>query len=160
YLREVATGKIVHTFPSLPARREGAFAASADGSVLAGHLDAGRIRLWEATSGKELRTLSPQSPAHCLRGSPDGSRGVPNPESGKEISFWDVRTGRETVLGPPEAIWHHSLHFSPDGSLLAALELNPARSRLHVWETGTGKQVRKVEDEVHGINAFAFSPDG
>jgi hypothetical protein len=49
------------------------------------------------------------------------------------------------------------LAFSPDGSLLAA----PAGGVLHVWDTRTGKEVRRIPEESGaGVWTVAFAADG
>jgi uncharacterized protein with WD repeat len=51
----------------------------------------------------------------------------------------------------------YSLAFSPDGKLLAA----QAGAQIHIWDTQTGKEVRRIAEEPSpGVWSVAFSPDG
>jgi WD40 repeat protein len=49
------------------------------------------------------------------------------------------------------------LAFSPDGRLLAASSRDGA---LSLWDTATGKEVRRLSGEYHQITALAFSLEG
>src|SRR5689334_2521690 len=76
------------------------------------------IRLWDVTSGKELRQLiGHQGEIECLAVAPDGKL-LASGAWDKTIRLWDPATGKELrQLGPhPDGIL--SLAFAPDGKLL------------------------------------------
>ena len=71
--------------------------------------------------------------------------------------IWDLRP--PTLVRRPiqPVVQADSLHFSPDGRHLAALD---ARFNLRVWEASTGTLVLGPLPEVSRASAYAFSPDG
>lgn len=110
--------------------------------------------------------------AGCLvvRFSPDGHRlaTVSDPPNNK-IRIWDLRSGQVVHLFHAEETWMTfvAIDFSPDGKLLAALEvpapppgepvppsLQPA---VKVWEVASGKELYTLRERASWI---AFSSNG
>jgi WD40 repeat protein len=50
-----------------------------------------------------------------------------------------------------------SLAFSPNGKLLAAASWDRS---IRLWDTATGKEVRRLQGHENQVNAVAFAPDG
>jgi WD40 repeat protein/tRNA A-37 threonylcarbamoyl transferase component Bud32 len=86
-------------------------------------------------------------------------------EGGGDAEIWDVaRLERvktlkvDTVLGDKGYVLGWTVGFSPDGRTLAT---GGADSLVHLWDVGTGRLVRELEQNVgNGVWALEFSPDG
>jgi WD40 repeat protein len=143
------------------------------------------LRLWDADTGKPLRTLEAAEPdiTHCLF-SPDGKRMIsvcgasPEREPGSAVlQMWDVALGKEvrrfTVIQPVQQV--HAVGMSEGGKrLMAAVEVGKAETttQLYVWNTDSGKLLsqRSYKTEEHtrirpsGMwwckDHAAFAPDG
>jgi WD40 repeat protein len=150
----------------LPAgrRASGVVAASPDGRTLAYVDDSGTIRLVDAISGDEHRSIElPETGYSHLIFSPDGQRlagggscrddvhvAVWNTESGALVYRWNWPKGRD-----PHST-AESLSFSPDGTRLAADVFR--QSMAYLWNLETGKQIAELpHKQVYGLS---FSPEG
>jgi WD40 repeat protein len=103
------------------------------------------VKLWNAQSGEEIRTL--QGGGNGVAFSPDSKRlasAVFRPEL--KVWLWDVESGREIFSAKGGG---RGVAFSPDGKRLA--------SGGKIWETETGLELLSLPGGAYGI---AFSPDG
>jgi len=137
-------------------------AFSPDGKVLAGAEEWGkrRVRLWEATTGTELRAL-PEHPKSItgLAFSPDGKRLATSCEEGG-IRLFDPATGKELKqLHKPD--YHAAaVAWSPDGKTLAWVgggEGEPAS--VVFWDVATEKEIARGETRGN-VRELVFTPDG
>lgn len=124
----------------------------------------GVIKLWDVTTGKEIRTLN--GPSSSLTLSPDGTRlaGAGNLSLSLSqryagwLHLWDLRTG--------EAICTEQLHkgpgatlasFTPDGRFLVT---GGSDMLLHVLDGRTGKHLRTLEGHRDEVSSLTTLPDG
>jgi WD40 repeat protein len=143
-----------------------AFALSADGKTLA--TAAGRVVvLWDPVTGRELRRFDGHDTVMALALTPDGKT-LATGANDNLIRLWDTTrgtevgrcTGHQTL--PPrqgrefEGKGIFALAFTPDGRTLVS---RGADETIRLWETGTGKELRKHEG-MSGFARFALSPDG
>jgi RNA polymerase sigma factor (sigma-70 family) len=139
---------------------------SRDGKLLAG-LGGGRLCVWSAETGKELA----HNPRHKFHGttlafSPDGKtlvftgdgnlilHDLPNlsekaaqPLLLEETTHGIPRPGNEPSL----------LQFLPDGKTLLSGEIDGV---VHLWDVGSGQEVRSFGMPDKRLHRFALSPDG
>jgi WD40 repeat protein/transcriptional regulator with XRE-family HTH domain len=123
----------------------------------------GKVKLWDAKSGKGIGTLQGYSSVICaVSFSPDGTMLVQGDDQGM-IKAWDVSSGRclKAFQGHAGRIW--SIAFSPDGKTFAS---GGDDKIVKLWEVG-----RKTE-EAHAyclmtfqghttmVWSTAISPDG
>jgi WD40 repeat protein len=162
----LATGKKIQSLPSagIPV----AVALSPDGKLLAqGNSWRSGLRLWDVETGQEAHRW----PGHTgnvgsIVFSPDGNTVVSRSHEEKRLHFWEAGTGKELrVLSSDvadrrgDAGYGHAIAYSPDGRWLALGDLGGI---VHIWDTNTGKVVRKlfIDNSRMQINALSFSRDG
>jgi WD40 repeat protein len=143
-------------------------AFSSDGQRLAGGFDDGITRVWEAKTGKEIRTFRlEESWCYGIAFNADGTvlaiatAGTPIvAEKPGRIVLWDLKSGN--ALRTLEGGGAGGVAFSPNGKILVGTATGKPAA-LKLWDTATGKTVRALaESGLDGIAGVpvAFSPDG
>ncbi|HEY7156078.1 MAG TPA: sigma-70 family RNA polymerase sigma factor, partial [Gemmataceae bacterium] len=159
---------------------DGRLLASADGGSHA------FIRLWDVTSGKQVRRFAMGDPAvpanrwtvpHAVAFSPDGqllTASGRTSDEGSKVRIWEVATGKElphltkAMNDPAQGDKPRSADLerkfidpkvvlSPDGRMLAK---NGRPKTISVWETATGRQRLLLEGHEDSTECVAFAPDG
>jgi WD40 repeat protein len=154
-LWDVATARVVHSFPSPSNILTAAF--SPDGkAVLTGSADDQTARLWDAATGEPLGApLRQQGWVGGVAFSPDGGTFL-TAVGGKGPRLWNAP--RSFV---PGSLLRHpgkvlAVAFSPDGKMiLTGASDNAAR----LWDAATGKELGQLPHQDR-VKAVAFSPDG
>jgi WD40 repeat protein len=138
-------------------------ALSPDDKILATGSYDQKIKLWDAETGKEIRTLSGHN--GCVFGlafRPDGKI-LASASADRTVKLWDIATGerRDTLSQPLKEVY--TVAFTPDGKRLAA---GGADNRIRVWEISdtaaetTNPLLHSKFAHEGTILRLAFSPDG
>jgi WD40 repeat protein/DNA-binding SARP family transcriptional activator len=139
-------------------------AYSPDGAWLATTAD-GRARLWDASTGERIQTLSGHDAGYDAAFAPDGATLVTSGFTSRPV-LWDTTSGEvRRILRGAEG-WIGSVAFSPDGTRIAAgMGLTDAGSgEILIWEASTGRLVTTLGEiepnDDHPLIDLSFSPDG
>jgi WD40 repeat protein len=112
------------------------------------------IKIWETSTGREIRTLGRHEyNANSAVFSPDG-RYILSGGAG-DIKLWETATGKEITSYPGEA---ESFAFSPDGRY--ALSASNKTNGIRLWELSTGKSIRTLQGHSGPVISVKFSPGG
>jgi WD40 repeat protein len=139
-------------------------AFSPDGRTIVSGGGDNRVKLWDASTEYELRTLWARSgvvhadprdveSVSSVAFSPDG-RVVAS--ASWAVKLWDIVSGRElrTLRGKVDTAG--PLAFSPNGETIISGDVN---GKLTLWNVANGRAVRTFAAR-DGIDAVAFSPNG
>jgi WD40 repeat protein len=153
------------TRPRVHKERVSTVTFSPDGKLLATASWDDTVRLWEAATGKEIRTLPHKSHVLSVAFSPDAKRLV---SAGWDVAMrlWDVDTGKEirSLTGHQDTVL--CVAFSPDGKQLVTGSLmpddgSPVRDdSVRLWNVATGKEIRTLKGHKVSVCSVAYSPDG
>src|SRR5262249_55014571 len=138
-----------------------------DGATIAAMDRGTSIRLWDMSTGKELRPITTKEMALLVEPSPDG-RLIAVAEAAvqtqdRQVSLREVATGQEVRRLEGHLGVIRALAFSPDGRLLATGADDRPRWRdqsLRVWDVASGRLLRRLDVHRSGVGALAFSPEG
>jgi len=134
-------------------------AISPDGKTIATASYDKLIKLWDAATGKEIRTLKDHIDAiYALAFTPDGKRLVSG-ASDRSIKVWNPETGERlfTMSEPTDGV--NSIAISPDGKRVAAAGQDKT---IRVWlleEKGATLEVSMIAHE-DAILKIVWSRDG
>jgi WD40 repeat protein len=137
---------------------------SPDGRTLAAAAaDSRTVKLWDTTSGEEIRTLRDRAGLlEHLAYSPDG-RTLASPHRDlRTVTLWDTATGKELRTLHCASPLLAGLAYSPDGRILAV----NGHGQVQLWDTITGQELRTLRWHAGQISVLAdfrgiaFSPDG
>jgi WD40 repeat protein len=134
-------------------------AFSPDGKHLASAGYDRLIKLWDITSGKEVRTLKDHSDTiYSLAFSPDGKL-LASAAADRAVKVWDVAGGKRLYTLSDNTDWVYAVAWSPDGKRLAAGGVDKS---IRVWEVSAaeGKLVQSVFAHEGPIIKLAYSADG
>ena len=171
-LADMLAGKEVAPFAEQPEVNSLTCAYSPDSKLLATPGSDNRLLLWQARTGRLLRTVA-QTPGKVfwLTFTPDG-KGIlticyERPTALPTLTEWDVATGKQQRQAGVK-MWPGAVALSPDGRLLAWGEPNDVRYRSDLKskaetvliDRATGKEVRRLDDQkVYAPQDLTFSPD-
>ena len=132
-------------------------AFSPDGkTALCGALYDGKLRVFDAVSGKELKRLAGHADwVVCVAFAADGKVALSG-SLDKTIKLWDMPTGRLLRTFTLKNVVIASVAFSPDGwRVLSAGSDGIVRG----WDTFTGQELFRLVGHTDAVSCVAVSPD-
>ena len=130
---------------------------SPGGARIASGSDDHKIRLWDAASGRLLRTFEGHSGSvWSVAFSPDGAR-IASASEDDTIKLWDAESGRllRTFDGHSATVF--SVAFSPDGARIVS---GSGDKTIKLWDATSGRLLRSFEGHGDRVFSVAFSSDG
>ncbi len=131
-------------------------AYSPDGTRIATGSDDTIIKLWDAVTGQEIGTLSPnQGQVNVVVFSPDGIR-IASAGSDNTIKIHDLHSGKISASLEGHENYITAVAFTPDGKQLVSIGFDATVKR---WDADTWQEVStfRIGESVVDV---AFSPDG
>ncbi len=113
------------------------------------------VRMWDFTTGKEVRRYKTEIPPVSVAVSPDGISFAAGGR-GRGVRIYDLRSGQMVHRFDGPAQTTRAVAFSPDGARVAAAGDG---GFVCVWEVATGKRTNCKGHKRH-VRTVAFSPDG
>src|SRR5262249_47869317 len=142
-------------------------ALSPDGQTLAviSGPNSRKMYLWRWQSGEEPRELKVRDRVgRGLCFSPDGKVLAEGSDIDSFVRLWDpVSGGLLPTRAPPgqDSYWHHHVTFSPDGkTILAAGYRRSWDGVVHLWDTATGRFLRRLQAPGTTVGCLGISGDG
>lgn len=116
------------------------------------------IKVWEATSGKLIRTIKGDSVISPVSLSPDGRLALSGQIKERSVNVWDTLTGEiKWTLAEAEIDSLGGPAFTPDGNLIITQTPPYSGRDLKLWDAQSGK----LKHTLPGATGFlSFSPDG
>jgi sugar lactone lactonase YvrE len=134
-----------------------AVAWSPDSRYLASGGFDGTAIVWDAASGRALRTFAGHTDSLTAAAfGPDG-RVLATGSFDGTAKLWEVSTGDELITLSGHTDWVMGVAFHPDSAWLATASFD---GTAKIWDLRTGREIKSFEGHRGGVNAVAFSPDG
>ena len=127
------------------------------GKILASGSWSGQILLWDASTGRLIKTLvGHKTMVRGLSFSPDGEL-LASASHDNSVRIWEVKTGkqRRRLEGHTGSVW--GVRFAPDGKRLASSSVDHS---VRIWEVKTGKAERILRGHTDTVISLDFSSDG
>lgn len=117
------------------------------------------IKLWDTTSGREIRTLKDHSDSvYSVSFSPDG-KWLASGGADRAVKVWDITSGKRLYTLGESTDWVYAVAWHPQGKHLAAAGVDRS---IRVWQTtATGGQVvHSVFAHEGPVSHLAYSVKG
>ncbi len=125
-------------------------------SVVAAGGDDGVVRLWNASTGAQLRALEGHSGKVSAIGFAPGGKRLASASLDTSVKIWDAASGAliRSLEGHP--VMAVSLAWTTDGSQLATGAFNT----VHLWDGATFAERARLQGHAEPVTSMSFALDG
>ncbi|KAF9471554.1 hypothetical protein BDN70DRAFT_819840 [Pholiota conissans] len=136
--------------------RVGAIAISSDNRWIVSGSDDHTVRVWDASTGEELKVLEGHSnPVWSVAFSSD-KKWIISGSGDQTVRVWDASTGEEMKVLEGHSDWVSSVAFSSNNKCIVSSSRDWT---VRVWDTLTGEVLKVMEGHSDWVSSVAFSSD-
>ena len=155
FVREISNGRFLRVIHGHTGNIN-AVSFSSDGRHVASAASDRTCRIWDSTTGQEVRKFDTTAEAfQAVAYSPDGKKLVTGTKD--LVQIWDPANGKELFKMPGHKGMVNAVAFSKDGKMLATVGED---GDVQVWDPASGRLLRRLGRHVELARALAFAPDG
>lgn len=155
--RIAITGRRMGILMAVALSPNGERIASGATSTGMGGLGPGEVKLWDAATGRELRSfVGHKARVATVAFSHDGKRLFSGSHDGT-IKLWDVESGEEIRTFAGHKFIVGRIALSPDGRKLVSSSRDKS---ARVWDVETGEELLSFTGHESAVNCAVFSPTG
>ena len=130
---------------------------SLDGKRLVSSSADNKIKIWDFTTGKEIRTLLEASiPINYFAMTPNW-REIATEGADNTIDIWDFTTGKKIRTLKGHSSYVNYVLMTHDGKKLASAS---ADNTIKIWDVSTGKELLTLKGHSSYVNYLVMTPDG
>ena len=120
------------------------------------------LKIWNAATGKEEKSIARWAAGICLAFSPKGERlalgyFTGDPDKQANVEIWDTAKWEPLLRLSGQMGGQYGVAFDPSGQKIAAAGYDQS---LWVWDAASGKPLHTFRSKETPFSSVAFSPDG
>ena len=128
---------------------------SADGHHVAAAAADSTVRLWDVSTGVQLRTFrGHDGPVIGVDFSPDGTR-IASCGFDRTVRLWDVASGESGGVLEGHGFYVWAVAFSADGTILASGDRD---AQIRLWSVADGAALSSIDGHTDRVMALDFHP--
>jgi tetratricopeptide (TPR) repeat protein len=128
---------------------------SPDGTMLASGSEDQTARIWDVSSGAEMRFLKMNREVESVSWSPDGAQ-LATPGWSGRISIWDIDDAQVVRLLFAEH-WSFENAWSPDGTMIVSIRRETSSAWVDILSLSSGRSFHSFQ--TNEVSDFEWSPD-